>query len=278
MTLLFWFILVAAGCAASPPAVLRVATLNVAHGRGAARSQIGLPRHRFETNLDAIATLLCRVQPDVVALQEVDAPSSWSGSFDHLERLAAASGYPHRFHGRHAAAALGPAKLNYGTALVSRHPMTATASHRFDAKLTPSKGFVTAQIQFDDRPILIASTHLEPGSRRIRRRQADELITALAGAGLPLIVLGDFNCDWPDDDALRRIATHLALQAFEPDGDALRTWPSSDPDKRIDWIICSRDLRFVTYEVWPDVVSDHLGVVAELRWNGRRNPEGVPGG
>ena len=34
--------------------------------------------------------------------------------------------------------------------------------------------------------------------------------------------------------------------------------------RRLDWILISTDLDFISYAVWPDVVSDHLGVVAEI--------------
>jgi endonuclease/exonuclease/phosphatase family metal-dependent hydrolase len=34
--------------------------------------------------------------------------------------------------------------------------------------------------------------------------------------------------------------------------------------KRIDWILISADLEFISYKVLPEAVSDHHGVVAEI--------------
>ena len=35
--------------------------------------------------------------------------------------------------------------------------------------------------------------------------------------------------------------------------------------KRLDYILVSDDFEFVTYRVIKDMVSDHLGVVSEIR-------------
>ncbi len=34
---------------------------------------------------------------------------------------------------------------------------------------------------------------------------------------------------------------------------------------RLDWILISPQLAFVSYEVLPDTLSDHRGVVSEIR-------------
>jgi endonuclease/exonuclease/phosphatase family metal-dependent hydrolase len=255
-----------AGCASPPQSTLEVATLNIAHGRGLAFSQVGLPKPRFEANLDAIADLLRRERPDVVGLQEADAPSAWSGRFDHINRLADAAEFPYRHHGIQFDRGVARAHLRYGTALMARMPMTETASYDFDARVMDSKGFVTAEIEFDHRPILVVSVHLDPLSAATRCKQADLLIDTLTASKHALVVLGDFNCAWTHDDALRRIATSLGLQVYQPQSSDYMTYPSVDPKRRVDWILCSRNLRFVGYRVWHDQVSDHRGVVADLCW------------
>ena len=66
---------------------LHVATLNIAHGRGLEAEQLGHTKEFFEGNIDAVAAVIKRENPDVIALQEADAPSVWSGLFDHVARL-----------------------------------------------------------------------------------------------------------------------------------------------------------------------------------------------
>lgn len=253
-------------CTTGPAATLRVATLNIAHGRGLASSQVWLKRSVFEANLDAIADTLNREAPDVVALQEVDAPSAWSGRFDHLARIADATGFPHRYHGLHFDATVLKTNVKYGTALLSGRPLASPSSLEFDAKVVGSKGFTTAEIEFGGRSLLVASVHLNWYSTRIRLRQARQVVKALERTELPILLMGDFNCQWNDDDALRTIANQLNLQSYTPDANKLNTFPAHAPNTRIDWILTSPELEFVTYRVCPDRVSDHLAVIADVRW------------
>ncbi|MCK5359007.1 MAG: hypothetical protein KAJ95_00180, partial [Gammaproteobacteria bacterium] len=64
--------------------VLRVATLNLAHGRKDSVNQLFVWKDTFKENLDDVGDVLSKYKPHVVALQEADAVSLWSGSFDHV--------------------------------------------------------------------------------------------------------------------------------------------------------------------------------------------------
>ncbi len=267
-----------AGCAGTDHATLRVATLNVAHGRGSIRSQIGqigLSRATIESNLDAISGTLRREQPEVVALQEADGVSQWSGSFDHVQWISESAEFPHRPHGLHVDSKIAGARFRYGTAVLSDRAPVAWSSSAFDADPIDTKGFVIAEIEFEGRRtngrpgcrlLRVVSVHLDFKTARTRKKQARMLIDALATSDLPLVVMGDFNCGWSDDDALRLICDELGLSAYQPEAEGWGTYPSRRPRKRLDWILISRQLRFVSYAHWPDRVSDHLGVMADLRW------------
>jgi endonuclease/exonuclease/phosphatase (EEP) superfamily protein YafD len=77
----------------------------------------------------------------------------------------------------------------------------------------------------------------------------------------PLIILGDFNSAWlADDSVVRKLAQRSGLQAYRPEAINLGTYGS----RRLDWILISADLGFISYKVLPDAVSDHRGVVAEI--------------
>ena len=49
---------------------------------------------------------------------------------------------------------------------------------------------------------------------------------------------------------------------FEPHAEGLSTY--GDEGARLDWILVSPDLEFRKYAVYPDIVSDHYAVAAEL--------------
>ncbi len=251
----------------APSATLRVATLNVAHGRGLVANQLQLNKGEFEANLDAVAEVIRREDPDLLAIQEADAVCAWSGGFDHVKRVAGATDFPHIHHGLHFKAGFGPLKIEYGTALLSKRPLTARNSHRFFFGQVHTKGFVTAEMQFDGRPVTVVSVHLSSGSSAARREEVDMMVARLAKVDQPLIVLGDLNSQWENEnDAVRLLVSKLRLEAYRPVSNELNTFHASAARKRIDWVLISRELEFVGYRVWPDRVSDHLGVAAELRW------------
>jgi endonuclease/exonuclease/phosphatase family metal-dependent hydrolase len=54
------------------------------------------------------------------------------------------------------------------------------------------------------------------------------------------------------------------MKVYQPDDKHLQTYLKRG--KRLDWILISDELDFVSHEVLPDVVSDHLVVVATLGW------------
>lgn len=254
--------------------VLRVATLNLAHGRGTAPSQFGLPVATYQKNIDAIAAAIRREKPDVLALQEADAPSSWSGSFDHVQVLAGSAEYAHVFHGLHFEAGVFYWKLQYGTALLARCALDAPASYRFSVPPLHTKGFVIAELKFDGRPLIVTSVHLTSGSSAIRRKEAERIISILTKFDKPIVLMGDFNSRWSHEtDAVRILATRLGLHAFHADEQGLATFSVRVPKTRIDWILIPADLEFIDYHVWEGEISDHFGVSADVRWRDYTAPD-----
>lgn len=253
---------------------LRLLTLNVAHGRKLATHQALLSPQTVRKNLEEIASLLRESRADVVALQEADGPSAWSGNFDHVETLTGLCEHADHFRGDHNGFNLGRrAALASGTALISRFPLSSRRSLRFGTSWRDTKGFVLATVPvpaWNGLEIDVVSLHLEPFNPVIRRTQVRQLTDALAerngdgGRRRPLVVLGDFNCSWSDEARqLRPMARELGLRAYQPHRRA-PTYPSRRPWRRLDWILVSGDLEFAAYRTLPNPVSDHLGVVADL--------------
>jgi len=258
---------VAPGPDGAPPTI-KVMTLNLAHGRAEGFHQTFQKRTTIESHLDRAAEVIRREGPDIVALQEADGPSVWSGNFNHVEHLALAAGYSHHFRGEHVRG-LG---LSYGTALLSRWPARDAVSFTFPANPpTPSKGFVVARFTWPGRAEFefdVVSVHLDFARESVRLRQIDTLAGELAKRARPRVVLGDFNNDWSDPAGpVRTLADRLGLQVYRAEAEDLGTYPSSG--RRLDWILLSPPLEFVEYRALPDAVSDHRGVVAVLRIESR---------
>lgn len=240
---------------------LRVATLNVAHGRKKAVHQILLKRRRIQTHLDEISSVLRREGADVVALQEIDRPSVWSGRLDQIAYLAESMGARAFVHGSHVQG-MG---LSYGTGLLSYLPMQEAESATFRATPpTPPKGFVLTTITWPERnePVDVVSVHLDFLTAKARRKQVEQMVAILKARSRPLIVMGDFNSELRPGSPLDELVQSLNLRAYQPDADA-PTFVGRDA--RLDWILVSDELEFVDYDTVPDEVSDHRAVIADLR-------------
>jgi len=267
------------GMPAAPatPGTLRVLTLNVAHGRGDALNQLLVSQKAIEGNLAATAALLDGAKAEVVALQEADGPSRWSGGFDHVASLALLAGYPWHARSSHATSWL----FDYGTALLSRAPVTEQRSLAF--RPTPpsmTKGLTLAQISWrpDDRaepiPLDVISVHLDFSRDSVRQRQAAEMVAFLSQRRHPVIVLGDFNSDWfAQASVVAELARRCGMKTYRPSAPDLGTYPSSG--RRLDWVLISDELEFTHYAVLPQLVSDHNAVVADIRLKNARQDAGA---
>lgn len=242
---------------------LKVLTLNLAHGRGRGFHQLFQNTETTIKNLNRVSALLNREDPDVVSLQEADGPSFWSGNFDHVTFLADGGNFAWSVRGAHADN-LG---LSYGTALLSKLEIHQPEAITFSSEQSAvPKGFIVSAVRWpgrNDLEVDVVSVHLDFTSKSIRVEQVTELVDTLKRRDRPVIVMGDFNTDWQDkDSALRYIAHELSLNPYEPENTNLDTFPTFG--ERLDWILVSPGIRFQSYRVIPDVVSDHRGVVAEL--------------
>jgi len=244
-------------------AELRVMSLNLAHGRRDGLNQIFQPAYRIRTHLFAVGDLLTRERPHLVGLQEADGPSRWSGAFDHVETVARRGGMA-RF--ARAENVRGPG-LAYGAALMARGPMRSAMAYTFAPSWpTFTKGFIVATVDWDRVPggqLDVVSVHLDFASSAVRARQVEAMVAALRDRGRPMIVMGDFNCDWRHAGCpLRVLADGLDLHPAGVDDDR-PTFPSHG--RHLDWILASEGLAFTGYDVVPDTVSDHQAIVARIR-------------
>jgi len=244
---------------------LRIMTVNIAHGRGESFHQLLQDTDTTVANLDSIATLLRCSGVDIVALQEADGPSFWSGNFNHVDYLANNGAFSQSVQGMHVDG-LG---LAYGTALMANLALNNPKAITFDPSLSPvPKGFVVSTVKWPgnaDIDVDIVSVHLDFASAAVRRQQAAELIETLGRRGHPVIIMGDFNDGWEEDSTVRHISEALSLTAYSPEEAGLETFPAFS--ERLDWILVSPELSFSSYNVLPDPISDHRSVLAEVTLN-----------
>ena len=252
-----------------PAEVLRVASLNIAHGRKDSINQLLVFEDDFRGNLDDVARALEEYRPHVVALQEADAKSRWSGGFDHVAYLASAAGYPWWVHEVNAENWL----FSFGTALLSVLPLSETVTHTFEASPpTLDKGFVLAQIDWSSgdgkssRKVDILSVHLDFSRQSVRQQQISEMVGILSRRNNPTIIMGDFNSEWlAEESVIKELTEKSRFVTYMPASSDYATYKN----KRLDWVLVSNDMEFVSYRVLPDTLSDHAMILAEISFKSR---------
>ena len=161
---------------------------------------------------------------------------------------------------------------DFGTALLSRVAYTEELTHTFaPSPPTTNKGFVMGQVRWNPagelpEPVIVSviSVHLDFSRKKVREAQIAEMREVLKDVAEPVVILGDFNTDWDSDDtSLRAIADNGKFTLYEPQDTTLGTYKNGK--HRLDWILISRDLEFVSYTVPQVLLSDHQPVQASVR-------------
>lgn len=244
---------------------MKFVTLNMAHGRGDSWNQMFVSNNQIRQNLDNVAALLTDIDSDIVALQEADAASSWSGNFDHVEYLSKETVYSCVFHGRHKNSSI----ATFGTALLSKSALDNNQSVRFQpSPPTNPKGFVRSTVQWRSNghsiPLEVVSAHLDFSRKSVRDSQVRELANDLSSVETPIVLMGDLNSEWSEKrSAVMALAEALDLHVYAADATDLGSYKETS-GKRLDWYLISKDLVFVDYKVIDDPVSDHLAIYAEI--------------
>jgi len=252
---------------------LRLVTFNIAHGRGLMPIQGMTSARRIRMNLRRIAALLTRLNPDIVALQEIDECSRWAGNFDHLDYLRSFVDLPHSVYGINNRRE-GLINLSYGNAFLSKHPITASETVVFGRGKVGEKGFLFAEFDVRGLRVPIVNLHLHYASRKHRFRQLDRLLAYLreqdrvrsSRPGVSPIVCGDFNNPGSHrGDATSSLLSHLFDFAdYELYPQSGRTFPSPFPSRLLDFVFLPPGCVAVEAEVVKSVLSDHRPVMVEF--------------
>ena len=251
---------------------LRLLTFNIAHGRGLNPIQGLTSAQKLKNNLRKIAKLIEKLQPDMVALQEIDECSRWAGNFDHLEYLRLYAGFPHAVFGINTRRK-GLLNLCYGNALLSRHPILATETVVFGQATVGEKGFLFAEFDVGGRIVPVVNIHLHFGSREHRIRQIGRLLAWLREKlrergphwDLPPIICGDFNNPGHSPDATAALLSHLSDYAdYVLHPRKGKTFPSPLPQRLLDFVLLPPPCGRVHSEVLRVMLSDHRPVLVDF--------------
>ncbi|HYJ57431.1 MAG TPA: endonuclease/exonuclease/phosphatase family protein [Mycobacterium sp.] len=252
---------------------MRIATFNILHGRTVGDGVV---------DLDRLRTCVRDLDPDILALQEVDLEQDRSGRTDLTAVAAEAMGaVAHRFvaaisgtPGATWIAATGeeqPGTAGYGIALLSRFPATTwqvvrlpRIPTRFPMYLPgpnrvmvvdeEPRAAVIAQLDTPAGALSVANTHLSfvPGWNR---RQLRRLVKDLRGLPGPHLLMGDLNLT---PGAAARWSQMRALASAA-------TFPAEAPQRQLDHILTDHPgLRGRQSDAPPAPLSDHRPLVVDI--------------
>ncbi len=251
----------------------RLLTFNIAHARGVLPVPQSLrSTAKLRSNLLKIAQLIKRLEVDIVALQEIDQNSRWSGSFDHLAFLREHTGLPHGAHGPHNRRG-GRYHLSYGNAFLSRWPIHHEETMPFGRGTMGEKGFLFVEIDVPAGRMPLINVHLNHRSRARRLKQIAALMRYLdeqhahrsALWRTPALVCGDFNNPSHKPDA-----TATLLGYFERTNNYTllpksgRTFPAAWPTWALDYVFLPEQCREPKAKILRSWLSDHRPVLVEF--------------
>lgn len=208
-------------------------------------------------DLERIATLIRSVDPDLVALQEVDSVTARTEQTDQAAALGRLTGLT-PVYGRFMAYRGGA----YGMALLSRWPVAETTNIRLPDGEEPRSALATVVTTPSGQRLRFVGIHLyRTDSERLA--QARTLTEALAGDTLPTVLAGDFNST-PDSEVMAFL--EASWHIVDKGADRL-TFSSWDPVREIDYVLLRPEGRFevVAHRLLNEpVASDHRPLLLEV--------------
>lgn len=214
-------------------------------------------------DLDAIAAVINKHMPDVVALQEVDVNTKRSG-MNEASLLAEKTKMNFYF-----ARAIDYDGGQYGVAILSRQPLHGGQTHPLPTAAGTNgelRVLSTAWIEINGKKIVLACTHLDAQRSDTNRvLQIKALTGILAKETSPVILAGDLNAT-AGGAVINVLDQHFTRTCTQNCG---FTIPVEAPNKTIDFIAFKPGNAFTVAShtvIDEKYASDHLPVIATLKW------------
>ena len=217
-----------------------------------------------------VADVLARLEPDIVALQELDVGRARTNNVDQANEIAERLEMAVHFH-----PAMRVEKELYGDAILSAYPekliqVGPLPGHPRLPQLEP-RGALWLEVDVDGKAVQVINTHLG-----LVPREQQMQASFLAGASWlehprckgPKILLGDFNATGTSVVYRTLTAKLEPARRLAPARQPTSTFPSQLPVLRIDHVFVSpevivRDV-FAPFDPLTRVASDHLPLVMDF--------------
>ena len=211
-------------------------------------------------NLERIAGFLRGLEPDLIGLVEVDHGSYRSGGRNQVETLAEALGHYHSHSIKYGLDSFWrriPVLNTQGNAFLARDRIRNETFHYF------KRGMKRLVIELELEHMVVYLVHLSLGAKA-RHNQLGDLYEMVKNTSKPCVVAGDFNMLWGE----REIDLFLAATGLQnANTKNLPTFPSNQPRRHLDFVLHSKGIEVVDFQVPQVPFSDHLPVVVDFKVN-----------
>ena len=147
-----------------------------------------------------------------------------------------------------------PMVRKQGNALLSKKPVLREEFHYLDI------GMKKLIIEVETKDVIVFLVHLALGGKT-RQKQIVQLYNLVKNCKKPVIVAGDFNVFWGEEEI------EMFLQASNLKNINTRkdpTFPSWNPKRELDFILCSEEIKINNYKVIQTQLSDHLPILIDF--------------
>lgn len=207
--------------------------------------------------LPEITEFVKSVDPDIVGLIEIDTGSIRSRKVNQAEKIASDLGMNTSYETKYGSKSINqilPIVRKQGNAFMAAARVHGEKFHYFDT------GIKRLIIELEMEAFAVFLVHLSLKYRH-RHLQLRRLYDLIEETSKPVIVAGDFNTFWGENE-IYLFMRAAKLKSANLNG--IPTYPSRSPRKELDFILYQDGIEVTNFEVPLVRFSDHLPLVCDF--------------
>ncbi|CAM1373496.1 endonuclease/exonuclease/phosphatase family protein [Tenacibaculum xiamenense] len=271
--------------------IYSIVTYNIGYLSGMTNNRaVSKPKELFDKNLEKVLTEIKKVNPDIIAFQEIDYDASRSYNIDQEEEILKL-GYPYSAKGinwdeNYLPFPYWPPNMHFGKvisgqSIISKYPLKdyerivlerVSNNPFYREAFYLDRLLQIVKVVIEGKEIVVLNVHLEAFDKETRIKQLEKVVRIFKhyAETNPTILLGDFNSDPTyEDAAIKKIfdLPNIGNAAYSESSYDL-TFDSEKPYERLDYIFYTKNtIRYEKGSVLKSFgqASDHLPVEMQFK-------------
>ena len=241
---------------------MRLLLYNIRYAVGAGASiHVPLPGAGYvlgnQRVLTSITDFIRDADPDIVGLVEVDTGSIRSRRVNQADSIAEKLGMNTSYEVKYAESSINqllPIVRKQGNAFLAAERVHGETFHYFDTGIKR----LIIELEMDRFSVFLVHLSLKYRHRHLQLRRLHDII---AETDKPVIVAGDFNTFWGEDEI------YLFMKAAglkSANAESLPSFPSHAPRRELDFILYQDGITVRHFEIPSVRFSDHLPLICDF--------------